>query len=45
MKSTSMHLKSLGNVALLAGLWVTSLIVLGVAFRMARTLFCIGYGC
>lgn len=45
MKPTPAHLKSLGNVVLLGGLWAASIIAMGVAFKFARVLFCIGYGC
>lgn len=39
------YFKGAGNVLMLILVWVASILVLGVAARVAKELFCLGYGC
>lgn len=39
------EMKNVWNMALLAALWVTSIVALGLVARAMVWLFCLGYGC
>lgn len=39
------YFKAAGSVLTLILIWVASILVLGGAARIAKELFCLGYGC
>lgn len=45
MTSRGYRYSPVANVALLLAVWAGSIVLLGLALRVAKVLFCFGYGC